>query len=596
MTKLNFFTIKRVVSAKDRTRLLLLSMARIGANLLDIVGLAGVALLATVFSGFANGTQAGANLNLPLLGQVNIAEREAVVIAMAVAVIFLGKSGFSIWLNLLTALRIAKIESETAKNLADYFFKHEVSNDTDSLSKFQNQVIQSSAGLGSFMNGRYLFLAEGTLLVVVITIFIVINPIASLSLFAFLGIVLFALNRISTAKIRNNSIRQQAGYQTSLQTTKDLFGIKREAQLSGVSPSWLNRFGEARTESAVSSGVLFVLYGLPRYVVETSLILGIFAFLGGVVLFSDIPSQAVTIGVFMAGGLRLVASMLPLQAAWNQMLNGASVGQAAFEILLKQDTMPESTKRALVEISGPIELRFEDVHFSYDNSVPVVSGISFTAEPGKKTALVGPSGAGKTTIFDLALGFREAGAGRVMLHGQKPVDLINQSPGVVGLVPQRPHLITGTLAENISLLPSKDTELTWAAECLRSSGLGHFVKSDNSGLELIVQPDAGQLSGGEIQRLGLARALYRRPKILFLDEATSALDAETESRIAQMLDQLRGELTIVLIAHRLSTVKNSDKIIYLKNGKIESEGTFSQLKNSVPDFSQAVELMGLSDN
>jgi ABC-type multidrug transport system fused ATPase/permease subunit len=164
------------------------------------------------------------------------------------------------------------------------------------------------------------------------------------------------------------------------------------------------------------------------------------------------------------------------------------------------------------------------------------------------------------------------------------------------LVPQRPHLITGTLAENVSLLPTKDTELSWAAQCLRSAGLGHFVNSDNSGLELLVQPDAGQLSGGEIQRLGLARALYRKPKILFLDEATSALDAETESRIAQMLDSLRGELTIVLIAHRLSTVKNSDQIVYLKDGKIQSAGTFNELKKSVPDFSQAVELMGLSDS
>lgn len=596
MTKLNFFTIKQVVSASDRRRLLLLSFARIAANLLDIVGLAGVALLATVFSGFAGGSQAGATLSLPLLGQFKIQEREAVVIAMAVAVVFLGKSGFSIWLNLLTALRIAKIESETARKLADHFFQHEVGNDTDSLSKFQNQVIQSSAGLGSFMNGRYLFLAEATLLVVVVTIFIVINPIASLSLFAFLGIVLFALNRISTSKIRNNSMRQQAGYQASLQTTKDLFGIKREAQLSGVSPNWLSRFGIARTESAISSGVLFVLYGLPRYVVETSLILGIFAFLGGVVLFSDIPSQAVTIGVFMAGGLRLVASMLPLQAAWNQMLNGATVGQAAFEILIRQDMSSNSEKVIGSEITGPIELRFEDVHFSYDNSVAVVSGISFTAEPGKKTALVGPSGAGKTTIFDLALGFREAGSGRVLLNGKKPVELIGQNPGIVALVPQRPHLITGTLAENVSLLPTKDTELTWAAECLRAAGLGHFVNSDNSGLELLVEPDAGQLSGGEIQRLGLARALYRKPKILFLDEATSALDAETESRIAQMLDSLRGELTIVLIAHRLSTVKNSDKIVYLKDGLIQSAGTFNELKKSVPDFSQAVELMGLSDN
>jgi ABC-type multidrug transport system fused ATPase/permease subunit len=108
-----------------------------------------------------------------------------------------------------------------------------------------------------------------------------------------------------------------------------------------------------------------------------------------------------------------------------------------------------------------------------------------------------------------------------------------------------------------------------------------------------VHPDSGQLSGGEIQRLGLARALYRNPGILFLDEATSALDAETEFEINKVLDELRGRMTIVLIAHRLSTVKNADKIIYMNGGVIVAEGTFKELQKKVPDFEKAVKLMGL---
>jgi ABC-type multidrug transport system fused ATPase/permease subunit len=110
-----------------------------------------------------------------------------------------------------------------------------------------------------------------------------------------------------------------------------------------------------------------------------------------------------------------------------------------------------------------------------------------------------------------------------------------------------------------------------------------------------VEPDAGQLSGGEIQRLGIARALYRDPGILFLDEATSALDAETEAQISKVLDGLRGKMTVVLIAHRLSTVMHADKIIYLDQGKIVAEGTFGELKSKVPDFAKAVELMDLSE-
>jgi ATP-binding cassette subfamily C protein len=572
---------------------MLLAFARIGANLLDIVGLTGVALLASVFSGFAS-FGSSSEVTLPILGTMVITEKEAVVIALGVAVIFLGKSGFSIWLNLLSAMRVAKIESEVAQHLAEYYFRHDSGNEKDSLSKFQNQVIQSSQAIGNFLNGRYMLIAESSLLVAIVGIFIFINPIASISLFAFLGAVLYVLNRITTTKIERNSRRQQQGYQNSLQKTRDLFGVKREAQLTGVAGKWLTSFSKSRAEAAQSSGVLYVLHGLPRYVVETSLILGIFAFLGGVVLFSDIPSQAVTIGVFMAGGLRLVASMLPLQAAWNQMLGGAAIGQEAYEVLLKREALLSRKSVEVAESFDPLQLELQDVHFSYGPGADVVRGVSFTAEPGQKTALVGPSGAGKTTIFDLALGFREPQNGEVLLSGNHPIDLIEAHPGVVGLVPQRPHLVTGTLAENVSLLPASETDVEWATKCLKSSGLEQFVTAE-AGLDLEIQPDAGQLSGGEIQRLGLARALYRKPKILFLDEATSALDAETESKIAQMLDSLRGQLTIVLIAHRLSTVLNSDKIVYLKDGKVVAQGTFAELKQSVPDFNQAVELMGLSD-
>jgi ATP-binding cassette subfamily C protein len=122
-----------------------------------------------------------------------------------------------------------------------------------------------------------------------------------------------------------------------------------------------------------------------------------------------------------------------------------------------------------------------------------------------------------------------------------------------------------------------------------------MIGTDGLGIEAQLHPDAGQLSGGEIQRIGLARALYRRPKILFLDEATSALDAETESRVSKMLETLKGEVTLVTIAHRISTVMNADKIIYLQDGKIHGQGTFTELKKSVPSFMEAVRLMGISE-
>jgi ATP-binding cassette subfamily B protein len=126
------------------------------------------------------------------------------------------------------------------------------------------------------------------------------------------------------------------------------------------------------------------------------------------------------------------------------MLNGAAIGQEAYEILLKKESAESRASLESTIADGPISLEFKAVHFSYGPDAQVVRGVSFRAEPGQKTALVGPSGAGKTTIFDLALGFREAQSGEVLLSGNHPIDLIEAQPGIVGLVPQRPHLVTGS--------------------------------------------------------------------------------------------------------------------------------------------------------
>lgn len=339
---------------------------------------------------------------------------------------------------------------------------------------------------------------------------------------------------------------------------------------------------------------MYTLNSLPRYVIETSLILGIFAFLAGIVVFSDLPSQAVTIGVFMAGGLRLVASLLPLQAAINSMIDGANRGKPALERLkvIAARSAEVAEPAVVIEHGKPLGLRLEDLSFGFNRETTVIQNINFEVVAGTKVAIVGPSGAGKTTCFEIATGFRLPDSGKASIDGYDPRVLLEYGRGLIGIVPQRPHLVSGTLAENVSLSGADQTDMEKVAEVLKLAGLHAYANP--GALEMNVEPDAGQLSGGEIQRLGIARALYRDPGILFLDEATSALDAETEAQISKVLDSLRGKMTVVLIAHRLSTVMNADKIIYLDKGRVVAEGTFSELQSKVPDFAKAVELMGIA--
>jgi ATP-binding cassette subfamily C protein len=600
MSNLNAMSLRSLgtVLPKAATRkIYLFAVARVLANLLDIVGLAGIALLATSFGAFAAGGNSIAPVSLPVLGTINITEYQAVAIALTIAFTFVLKSFFAIWLNLRAALFAASLEAEFSKTLAQDYFNGGSEGErgfSDSLSEFQNVIFGSTSALTSFVNARISMIAEASLLVAMILSFIAINPIATVAMFAYLALVLWALSKVVTGKIRSNGKLQLQGSELSLQTSRDLFGIRREARAAGVSDIWLELFTRGRRQSSSSGAIVYTLNTLPRYVIETSLILGIFAFLAGIVVFSDLPSQAVTIGVFMAGGLRLVASLLPLQAAINSMIDGANRGQPALERLKVIASRPADTTANQIEVTHgkPLGLKLDGVTFGFSKDMPVIQDINFDIEPGTKVAIVGPSGAGKTTCFEIATGFRLPNSGKALIDGQDPRLLLEYGQGAIGIVPQRPHLISGNLAENVSLASAAQTDLTKAAECLKLAGLHAYANP--GALEMNVEPDAGQLSGGEIQRLGIARALYRDPGILFLDEATSALDAETEAQISKVLDSLRGKMTVVLIAHRLSTVMNSDKIIYLDKGRVVAEGTFSELQRKVPDFAKAVELMGIA--
>ena len=515
------------------------------------------------------------------------------LVGVLVAFVFVAKSGFSIMLNLKTALFIAGIEARLSDVLAKDYFQIRQSSmpDKTSVSDFQTVAMASTGGIKGFLNSRITLAAEGSLLVTLVIVFLVVNPIATVALTAFMGFVLYVLNRLINIRLKRNGEAQIEGSREALESARDLHGIKREAQTAGVIDEWLGRFSSGRTKMANSGAIILTLNSLPRFVIETSLILGILLFIGGVVIFSDIPSQAVTIGVFLAGGLRIIASVIPFQTAISGMKSGAYQGRFAFKALKAIYERDE-------EIFGKAEadtgsLRFQNVYFSYEESnEQVLKNVSFTIEPLTKVAIVGPSGAGKSTIFDLAMGFLIPKQGEVLIGEQTTRSVLIGSPGTFGLVPQRPHLVSGSVLENVSLLNDAETDVERVKEVLIRAGLEKLTVNDDWHSQ-VIRPDSGQLSGGEIQRLSLARALYRNPKILFLDEATSALDAQTELEITKVLDDLRKEMTVVLIAHRLSTVKKADKIIYLDKGQVVAEGSFSELKAQVKDFAKAIEIMGL---
>ena len=212
-------------------------------------------------------------------------------------------------------------------------------------------------------------------------------------------------------------------------------------------------------------------------------------------------------------------------------------------------------------------------------------------------AIVGPSGAGKSTLVDVLLGLHEPGSGRVTADGIDIASELSRWQRSIGLVPQDVYLLDDSLRANVAFgEPEGKIDETRLAEAIELAQLGELVAQLPDGLQTTVGDRGARLSGGQRQRLGVARALYLRPHLLVLDEATSALDNETERRITETIDSLHGRLTIVVVAHRLSTVRNCDRLIFLNEGTVESVGTFDEVRRDNTTFAALVDLADLANS
>jgi ATP-binding cassette subfamily C protein len=242
---------------------------------------------------------------------------------------------------------------------------------------------------------------------------------------------------------------------------------------------------------------------------------------------------------------------------------------------------------ALVVVDG-VTLTYSDA------GEAALADASLVAPAGTSVALVGSTGAGKSTLTDVILGVMTPDSGAVTISGLAPRAAIDRWPGAIAYVPQAVALVAGSVRENVALgLPREAIDDTLVWEALRRAHLDDFLVESREGLDTMIGERGFRLSGGQRQRLGIARALYTRPKLLVLDEATSALDAETEQAIIKTLEELEGEVTTITVAHRLATVRYADQVLYLAGGLITARGTFEEVRSQVTDFDRQASLLGL---
>jgi ATP-binding cassette, subfamily B, bacterial PglK len=325
-----------------------------------------------------------------------------------------------------------------------------------------------------------------------------------------------------------------------------------------------------------------------RLFIESSTI---FIILGTLTIFltsrNDFHETLVSFSLFLVAAVRMMPSANRVGGALSMLQFNSPKLHEIYDQLVQDENLPKASETCSKEpLSFNEIIELNQVSFQYETGEkPAVKDISFNIPKNHTVGFVGSSGAGKTTLIDLIIGVMKPNTGEVRIDGSNIHDNLSAWHRQIGYIPQSIYLADDTIKSNIAFgIPENkiDEEKVWSA--LSLAQLKDFVQNLPDGLDTIIGEHGTRLSGGQRQRIGNARAVYHEPEILIMDEATAALDNETERAFMDGIESLRNKKTILLIAHRLSTVKNCDKVFFLKEGQLIAQGKFDELMQEDPGF------------
>jgi ATP-binding cassette, subfamily B, bacterial PglK len=594
----------RVLSRTDQKKIILIAILQIFMSILDLLGVLAIGLLGALSVSGLQSEKPGERI-ASVLEFLHISEEtfqtQVAILGLGALFFLVGRTVLSIFFTrkilFFLSRRGAKISSNIISRLLaqpllviqERTTQETVYAVTTGVALITLQVIATSVVLVSDVS---------LLLVMSIGLFAVdpTTAIASFVVFSTIGFLLYQFMHVRAGGL--GVLNSQLSI-ASNEKIVEVFDSYRESVVGNRRDYYAREIGKLRFRLAnVSAESAFMPY-VSKYVIETAVVLGAVLIGGAQFLLQDATRAVATLAVFLAAGTRIAPAILRVQQGSIQIRSGLGGASPTLDLIdsLGDYSVAENTDDSVDTVhSGFIpEIRIENVSLTYPKkTLPAISDISLKLPPGFSVAIVGPSGAGKTTLIDALLGVLNTDSGNINISNMPPLQAISRWPGAISYVPQDVVISSGSIRENVALgFPREVATDELVLSALRVADLDTFVLGLDQGLDTQVGERGAKISGGQRQRLGIARAMFTQPLLLVLDEATSSLDAETETSISKAIQALRGTTTVVMIAHRLSTVRNADIVVYLSEGQIKATGTFDEVRALVPNFDRQATLMGL---
>jgi len=593
-----------VFSRRDQKRIIAVVILQVSLGFLDLLGVAAIGILGALsVSGIQSGTpgnRVNSALQILQISEFSF-QTQVAVIGLGAATLLIGRTVISIFFTRRTLFFLSRRGAQISSDLVSKLLSQSL---LSVQSRSNQQTIYSvTHGVSSITLGILgtvvLLIADGSLLIVMSIGLFVVDPMVAAGTFLVFALVGFQMYRLMNVRAK---VLGKKNWELSVKCDEkvvEAVNSYRELVVRNRRSYYAREISKSRFELADVLAEIQFMPNISKYVIESTVILGALLISAAQFALQDSKHAVATLAVFLAAGTRVAPAVMRIQQGTITIKNSIGSAEPTLELI---ETLAEVD--GIPEVDDSLDLDHEDfdskimitdLFFTYPGSSnPALSSINLDVTHGQSVAIVGPSGAGKTTFVDLLLGVLNPDSGSIKISGVAPLAAITKWAGAMAYVPQDVVISNGSIRENIALgFPFSIGTDELVNKALDIAHLRDFAYGLEDGIDTQVGERGTKISGGQRQRLGIARAMFTNPKLLVLDEATSSLDGLTEAAISEAVLGLKGSVTVIMIAHRLSTVRNADLVVYMESGRIVATGTFEEVRSQVPDFDNQAKLMGL---